>query len=224
MAYCTIAELRTQIDLNETESGPASDAALELIINAVTAAFNVYCNRPDGFVASETATARTFAGQGDPWLYIDECAAITSVAVKDSPSDDDYTAWAADDWIAFTGGHDYPDYNSTPYNGLIVDPDGTGGYAVFTSGRFGYSRGFRPTGTGVRVKPTVQVTAKWGYSLTVPADIRQACITESARWFKQGEGAWGDALASADLGKLMHVADLSPTVKRLLARYIVVAV
>jgi len=222
MGYCDIDQLKTQIDLTLTD-GAAGDVALQRIIDSVSAAIDTYCNRPDGFVASDTATARTFAGRGDPWLYIDECAAITSVAVKDSPTDDDYTAWANNDWIAFSGGHDDPDYNRTPYTGLIVDPDGTGGYAVFTSGKFGYSRGFRPTGTGLRIKPTVRVTAKWGYALIVPDDIRQACIIEAARWYKQGEGAWGDALANADLGKLMHVADLSPTVKRILARYIVVA-
>src|SRR5512139_1934645 len=101
--YCTPAELRTQIEKTGI-TGSGSDAALGVIITAVSRSIDQYTNRPDGYVAISVATARYYSGRGEAWLMIDECVEVTQVAVKDSISDTTYVTWAATDWQAASGG------------------------------------------------------------------------------------------------------------------------
>lgn len=214
--YCTAAELRTQIEKTGT-TGSGTDAALSLIIEAASRTIDQYTNRKDGFVASAVATARYYTGMGHPYLMIDECCAISEVAVKDSGTDTTYTVWAATDWQAAHGGPDDPDWNTLPYNLLVVLP--TGSYAIFTSGEFVTKRGFRPTSDTIRGIPTAKVTAQWGYALHAPASIKEACIALSARWYKQGQGAWADTLVSPELGQLIYRRE-NLDIRMMLDRYV----
>ena len=204
MAYATAAELRTQFDKTGT-SGSGSDANLGIILDAVSQAIDRYFNRPNGwFVALAAAAARIYPGSGKAYQLIEECVEITAVAVKNSPSASSYTAWAATDYIKFTGDPRFPDFNSTPYTGIMCDPNGN--YSIFTSGSYGGLSGFRPSGNMGRSVPTVQITAKWGYAATCPPVIKQATLALAARWFKEGQGAWSDTLASSDFGGLLYKA------------------
>lgn len=206
MAYATTDELRTQIS-KSGNSGVASDDALQILLDAASDAIDGLCNRPDGFTADTTASARYFAGTGKPYLVIDECVEITAVAVKDSATDDTYTAWgtpttvlAGDgDWIPFRGDYRRPNFNRLPYTAIMIDPNGD--YDVFTNGRMTTRGGFPPLQDTPRGAPTVKVTAKWGYAVTAPARVKEACIAQAARWFKRGEGGWADTLASAEFGQ-----------------------
>lgn len=216
MSYATAADLKTQI--NKTSA--ADDATLTAILAATERTVNLFCNRPDGFEADAVASARRYAGSGKPYQSIDECVEITLVEVKNSPTDTTYTSWVAGDWIGFSGDPKDPNYNSLPYTMLMVDP--TGDYAVFYSGSFVTRGGFRPSTEVSRGVPTVRVTAKWGYSVAVPADIKEACIMQAARWYKRLEGAMADALASGELGTLLYRQSLDPDIKHILigGRYV----
>lgn len=220
MSYAIASDLRGQINKLST----ADDVILNTILSAAERTINLFCNRPDGFVALAAATARLYAGSGSAYIAIDECVEITLVAVKDSVTDSTYTSWAAGDWIAFRGDPKDPNFNGLPYNMLMVDP--TGDQSIFTGGKYGNLRGFRPDSTSHRGVPTVQVTAKWGYSVAVPADIKEACIMQSARWYKRLEGAMSDALASSELGTLLYRQSLDPDIKMILVngRYVKPAV
>jgi len=199
--YCTAAELRTQIDKTGT-SGSSSDTALGVIIAAASRAIDQWCNRKDEFIGG-TAAAREFAGSGLPYQWIDDAAAITLVAVKDSPEDTAYVSWAATDWIAFTGDPKAPDFNRLPYTGIMVTAYGD--YSSFMSGRYNTRAGFRPAIDISRSVPTVQITAQWGYALTsAPASIKQATIALASRWMKQGQSAWSDGLVSVEMGMLLY--------------------
>lgn len=201
MAYATAAQLRTQIEKTGI-TGSGTDAALGVILDAATMAIDNYCNRPDGFIETAHDMDRYYTGHGEPWLFIDECTSIAAVAVKDSGTDTTYTAWATTDWQAACGDPKSPDWNRLPYDMIVVLP--TGNYSLFTSGRFTTKRGFKPSSDVTRGIPTVKVSAKWGYSVTAPAAIIQATIALSARWFKQGQAAWSDTLASVELGQLIY--------------------
>ena len=201
MAYATAAELRTQIEKVGT-TGSGSDAALGVLLDAASQTIDRYCNRLDGFLSSAIATVRYYSGRGKPYLLIDECTAITAVAVKDSGTDTTYTAWAATDWQAASGSPKDPDWNRLPYDMIVVLP--TGNYAIFTSGAFVTKRGFRPTSDVMRGIPTVSVTANWGYAATIPPAIKGACIALSSRWYKQGQAAWADTLTSPELGQMIY--------------------
>lgn len=210
--YCTPADLRTQIE-NDATTGSSSDAALRILIGACSTAIDRFFNRADGFVAGAQATARLYAGDATPILYIADCVSISSVAVKESPTDSTYTAWTTSDWIGFSGHPDYPDFNRLPYSAIMVDPGGS--YDVFTSGKVTGLRGFRPSSSVGRAVPTVQVTARWGYALETPQDIKALTIALAARMFKQGQSSWVDTLASAELGQMIY-NDSNPEIKMIL--------
>ena len=196
------------------------DDNLDRVITAISRAIDRYCNRPDGFVASDTATARTYAGSGGQVQRIDEAAAITSVAVKAGSSDTTYTAWDADEWIPFSGDPLNPDYNHTPYTQLMV---AAGADRTFTSGWSDDELSWTRRGRGLSrmnrrrsAPPTVQVTAQWGYALTVPPQIQEACIIESARLVKLAQSNYADSLVSETLGRLIMTAKLHPTTELML--------
>lgn len=207
MAYATNTELKTR--LNKTGAG--QDALLTALIDAASIAVNNYCNRPDGFEAVAVATARTYMGSGKPYQWIDECIAITAVAVKNSLSDTTYTAWAAADYIKASGDPKNPNFNRLPYTMLITDPNGD--YSIFTGGGYSNLQGFPPdidakdVARGVQ---TVQVTARWGYSATAPTPIREATLIQAVRLYKRFESGMSDTLASSDLGQLMYTQPLDP--------------
>lgn len=217
--YATAAEVKAQPDI----TGATHDTVIAAMITAASLAIDNYCNRPDGFVAlgAGAATARTYTGSGTAVQRIDECVAVTALAVKDSPTDSTYTAWAAGDYILASGDPESPNFNRTPYTLLIVDP--TGDYSHFTSGQFSFRKGFRPDpDVPYRGVPTVQVTARWGYAATVPATIKQACIIQVCRWLARGGSQWADSIGSAETGTLEFRQELDPDVKMLLVggRYV----
>jgi hypothetical protein len=216
MAYATPSDLRLQIGKIST----VSDGDLTTILSAAERNINRAVNRPDGFEAVVAATTRTYSGSGKPYQFVDECISITTVAVKDSATDTTYDTWNAADWIACSGDPKYPDFNNLPYDLILVDA--TGDESIFTSGRYTVRGGFRPTSSVSRGVPTVQITARWGYSATAPDDIHEACIMQAARWFKRLEGAMSDALATGELGTLLYRQSLDPDIKRLLVdgRYV----
>jgi hypothetical protein len=225
MAYATLAEVKQQ--MGKTDAG--ADVYIPSIIDAATEGINNFCNRPDGFEASDQATQRFFPGNGKAFMHIDECVEITAVAVKDSATDTAYTAWTPPttnmsgdgDWFAFTGDPQWPDFNSLPRTSIMVDPNGD--QVQFTSGLFTGLRGFPPReGSLERQVPTVRVTARWGYAEDVPPAIKQACIMQTTIWFKRLEGAMATALATTELGTLELFATLDPAVEYLLrlGRYV----
>lgn len=218
MAYATAVELRAFIDKTDN----AFDTQIGELLETATTNINDFCNRPDGFVADSVASVRTYSGTGRPYLLIDECVEITLVAVKDSASDDAYDSWASGDWIAYSGDYRFPDFNSLPYDAVMVDPTGDESGSVFTSGKWTTRGGFRPLVDISRGTPTVQVTAKWGYAVTVPYTIKTACIMQASRWFKRLQAAQSDTLASGGLGQLLYLQTLDPDVAQILVegRYI----
>lgn len=197
--YTTAAAVRAQPGMNSVDD----DAVLGALITAASRAIDGFCNRPDGFVAIDTATARVFAGSGKAWQWIDETVAITLVEVKASLTDTTYTSWTTSDWTAFSGDPARPNFNGTPYTGLLINPAGS--YGIFTQG---VSRD--------GATPTVRVTGRWGYAETVPAPVAQACITLAARWYKRGQSFWSDVLGNSDTGQMYYRKAIDPDVQMML--------
>jgi hypothetical protein len=227
--YCSVEELRQRMQKEDD----SEDATLFNILRAAERKIDQFCNRPDGFVADTTATARHYRGSGRVYQRIDECVEVESVAVKDSPSDDSYEAWdspttnmAGDgDWFAGSGDPEDPDFNSLPYTLVFVDPNGDQSW--FTGETYEQrKRGRARRGADIWARvPTVEITAKWGYSVDVPHDIREATAEQAMRWYKRMQGAMADSLASADLGGLMYVQQLDPDIAGILidGRYVRIA-
>lgn len=219
MAYATVTNLKDRLNITTTDA--TRDAVLSALLDASSQAIDGLCNRPHGFLADAVASARYYTGHGKAFLQIDECVEITTVAVKDSPSDTTFTAWTTPttnftgdgDWIAYRGTPEHPEYNRLPYTGLMVDPNSDEGY--FTNGNM-----------NGRSLPTAKITARWGYADAVPPQVREACIVQASRWWKRGESGWADSVASADMGSLQFRQALDPDLKAMLieARLVVPAI
>lgn len=199
VAYASAQDLRDRLE----KTSNATDTVLLEILTAASQSLDLLCNRPDGFVALSTAAARIYAGLGRAYIITDEFMAATLVAVKESPDDTAYTSWVQTDWVAFAGGPENPDFNSSPKNGIMVLSSGN--YANFLSGMYAKSH---------RV-PTVQITAKWGYVTACPPVIKSATIAQAARWWKRYQTAWADAVGTGDFGILLYRKALDPDIQQM---------
>jgi len=215
-SYTSPEELRQEVSITLT----TNDVSLKRLIDAASRMIDRYCKVPDGFIADATASARTFTGRGLPFIRVDQFVAVTAVGVKDSPSDTSYTAWLTGDWLPFAGSPQRPSWNPLsefqprPYDGIMVAPNGS--YSVFSSGQYRGGWGFSDDGQSPFAAPTVQVTAKWGYSVAVPDIVAQACRVQVAQWLKRAASGWADAVANAEFQTLMFTKSLDPAVKLLL--------
>lgn len=226
-AYATVKEFRADVGKTDDDD----DLTIARLLDAAGAAIDRFCNRPDGFMAEPNATTRYYPGSGGSYQWIDECVAVTAVAVKDSPSDDEdaYVAWVLGtvgtttdaDVFPATGNPSNPDYQTLPYTMLMIGANGD--YSRFTTGAYTHRPGFRPERTAVpRGLPTVEVTARWGFASAVPQNIATACLMQAARWYKRLQSSMADVLASGELGQLMYRQKLDPEVALLLeqGRYV----
>ncbi|MCK6580358.1 MAG: hypothetical protein L6Q98_19870 [Anaerolineae bacterium] len=215
-AYTTVQRLRASI--GSLVSG-ASDEVLTRVIEAVSQWIDQYCNRPDGFVALSTAAAREYAGSGEATMLIDECVQVTLVESKQA-TDTSYTAWVAADWRAYSGDARSPNLNRKPYHALMCLPSGS--YSSFPRAVGRERAGFKTTlDDGLMTRqwsaPTVRVTGKWGYAVTLPTAIEEACIIQATRQYKRGQSAYNDATASAEFG-VLQFRGLDPAVETILAQ------
>jgi hypothetical protein len=207
-SYCTTTELKNA--MNKTTAG--DDTVLAAIISAVSGSIDSFCNRPDGFVAeaSDYESTRYYFGTGKAYQWIDENVDVVGVYVKDSNTDEEneYVTWAvgdigvtlAADVFPASGDPLRPDFVTMPYTLLVCGPNGD--YSIFTKST---------------ITPTVKVTARWGYAATCPAQIKQATIMQSSRWYKLVQGAMARAMASNEVGGAMtYPGQLDPDVKFIL--------
>lgn len=191
MAYATIAQVKEHLP----DSGITTDydAILTALVTRASRAIDRFTKRHPDAYAVASATTRYFDGSGSKELWVDEMAsAPSSVSVAEggivddsSGSGGDYTPWASSDFLI------YP-YNasdlSIPYTTLIVDSyNGT-------------------KSTWYKYHKAVKITASWGYSVagSTPEDIVEACITQSAHWFKRGQQGFAGESAQIVLGRLKY--------------------
>ncbi len=221
--YATVAELVARLGTPLT----GKDDLILALLTASSRQVDNFCNRAeDGFVAPAATVARIFTGTGKRWLDFGqyEAFSVTAVGMKLAVTDTTFTALVAADWRAFRGNPQRPNFNRTPFHGIQVTL--AGDYGRFLDGRVSGLPGFPLLDGEENVsevgEPTVEVTGRWGFNDTVPPEIREATIMIAARWFKRGEGAWSDALASADFGIMLFRKKVDPDVEAVLTlgRYV----
>ncbi len=208
--YATIEEFKAVSDSISAKF----DTTIQMVLNAAAEVIDGYCNRRVPFVTG-SAAPRLYGGSGKAVQYIDDCTLVTLIEIKENPADALWTALGAGDWLPFTGDARFPNFNQTPYSGVMLM---SGGRAVFPSGKFSTMRGFsddpeRDTG---RSLPTVRITAKWGYADEVPPQVKTATIAQAHRWLKRGQASWSDTLANSDMGQLQFRKVLDPDIQMML--------
>ena len=174
-------------------SGTTSeDAYIEDAIDAAEDEINEYCDRT--FVADGSATARVYQPSTNVLVYTDDFYTTTSLVVKQDDSNDGTygtTLTITSDFIVVG--------NSAPFNCIrsVSSP-----FPRYTSNR-----------------PTVQVTAKWGYKTAVPAAVAQAALILSARLFQRRSSPLGVMAGVVNDFGPIRVSRIDPDIQRLLAGY-----
>lgn len=198
--YCTIAEVKAVMPESPLSSSTDADieAAIGYFITAASRMIDRYVGQyPNFFYPSSDLESRYYDGVGDELdLMIDDCASLSSVAVSESGgiSSSDYIEWTLNvDYITIP-------YNATPIYGLRINRDG---------GKTGWTNH----------KKAVKVTGVFGYSLTPPADVKHACITQTVRWFMRAKQAFMDSGAGGQQGSMTFSATIDNDVALILEPY-----
>lgn len=205
-AYATPAMLKA--DIQKTDA--TDDATIQRLLNAAAFCIDHWSGRKhmdetiDSFLAPALASARLYSPVLGYHCYTDECVEYTLVEQKDSPTDTTYVTLSVDDYVPFSGDPERPNFNSIPYDGVLISAIGS--QEPFTSGSYSFRPGFRPSFTGRRRVPTLRITGRWGYAQTTPPVVTAATILLASRWFKRGQSAWSAVLASAEAGTLTYLA------------------
>jgi hypothetical protein len=159
---------------------------------------------------------RTFVGSGMAYQLIDPCISVTTLEIKEQPTDTAWTTVTAGTYLPFRGEPRFPNFNKTPYTALVLI--GTG-RTVFPSGR---NHSGVPSNLTLTINvleyglPTVRVTGRFGYASAIPPQVKLAVLTQASRWVKRGTSAWADTIASGDVGQLQYRKVLDPDVKAML--------
>jgi len=204
--YATIEELRSQFGSLSSDK----DDFIQRCLNAAAEALDMMCNWNVPLEAAATASARMYAGTGLAYVMTDPFVSLSTVEIKESPTDAAWTTVTAGTYLPFRGDPRFPDFNKTPYNGVALLGSGR---TSFPSGKLESDSG---TGLAQAVLgyglPTVRITARFGYAASLPPNAKQAVLTQATRWVKRGEAAWADTISKGDMGQLQFRKALDPDV------------
>ena len=162
------------------------------IDNAISAAeseIESICGRT--FKVPSSATAKTFIPFDDFTVYCDDIAQKTGLVVKTDTSLDgtyDTTLTITTDYVL--------NGNTAPYR-LIQRVDGS----AFPRDRYG--------------RPTVQITAFYGYGMTVPDQVKQCALVLAARLYQRRSSPLGFQAGNVDIG-FVRISRTDPEVIALL--------
>lgn len=202
--YCTVSDVKSVIPESplSTSTDADIDAAIGYFITAASRLIDRYIGQAANyFYPSSDDTVRYYDGVGnDSDIMIDDCASITKVEVAESGgmSSSDYTEWVLDaDYLLLP--YDYA-AKSLPVHGLRIYPGG---------GKSGWTT----------YKKAVKVTGKFGYSLTPPAEVKHACITQAMRWFMRAKQGFADTGAGGQQGSIPFSATLDNDIMLILEPY-----
>ncbi len=170
----------------------SEDDYIEDAIDAAEDEINNFCDRT--FVADGSATARVYKPSTNVLVYTDDFYTTTSLVVKQDDSNDGTygtTLTITSDFIVVG--------NAAPFNCIrsVSSP-----FPRYTSDR-----------------PTVQVTAKWGYKTAVPSAVAQAALILSARIFQRRSSPLGIAAGIVNDFGPIRITRTDPDIQRLLAGY-----
>ncbi len=201
--YCTLAEVKSNLPESLGSSTDSTyDALIGTLITSASRAVDGYLGQQDNyFYPSTDPVIRYYDGNNDFELSIDDFLSVTELAVSEDGqvSSTGYVVWSSSDYY-------YHPYNAAtkgkPYKKIVVD--------MLNGDRLAFPNFHK----------AVRVTGIFGYSLTPPADVKQACIVMTLRHMQRAKSAYADAGANPEIGQLFYVQELDPDIKTLLKKYV----
>ena len=194
--YTTRAIVKTYLGI---PSGTTTeDDAIDDALAAAEDEVDNICART--FVVPGSATSKVFRPTNGVVVEVDDIAQTTSLVVKtDSEDDGDY-----DTTLTLTSEY-VVDGNAAPFR-VIRRVDGSA-FPRYTSNR-----------------ATIEVTAYWGYAMTVPGPVKQAATVLSARLYQRRSSPLGfQAGMSTEFGPV-RISRIDPDIRSLLSGYRLIGV
>jgi len=174
--YIAPADVMAALAIAETD-----DPTLNQAVSAASNLVRDMCGRDFGTVAS---SARFFHPLDGYCCPIDDATTVTVVATDDAGDGLYSTIWAAADWQATPVGNIGPaGQTGWPYTAIVAIE----------------SRSFT---TDLNLRPTVKVTAVWGWG-AIPAPIKQATLFVASEMFKAAREAPFGSANLADFGPVL---------------------
>lgn len=137
------------------------------------------------FIADNTASARLFDGDGEQDIIIDDCIAVTLV----EQGNDDY-------------GNSFTEIGASGADRYFLDPPN------YLAKGFPITKITLRSRTWPAGKQNNRITAKWGYSATVPADIKFATTVLVGGILNQHRGG-GDKIKQEKIGNYTVAYDMN---------------
>ena len=187
MAYTSQALVKAYLGIPSSTS--SENTAIDNAIAAADAEIDQITGRT--FVVPSGATAKTFIPYDDYTLYVDDVAQLTGLVVKEDTSLNgtyDTTLTITTDYVV--------DGNNAPYR-VVKRVDGD----TWPRDRYG--------------RPTVEVTAFYGYGMAVPDQIKQCSLVIAARLYQRRTSPLGFQAGSVDVG-FVRISRTDPEVIALL--------
>lgn len=200
--YLTPAQVKAYAPTNELNTSTVWDGFLTTVCETVSRAFDHLTFRAPGAYAVTEDTLRYFDGKQVTAtdqlrsLWIDELAALTSLAIAPNGGTTYTPIDAGDFWL-------WP-YNATvlnqPYQRLDLTGDGT-----------------------VKSWPSrphsIQITGKFGYSTNVPADVTEALLLYTIRFVRKAQQNYLEVGQLLDTGQVFIGAKTDYDLQALIAVY-----
>lgn len=190
MAYTTAADVKTYLAI----TGVGDDALITLLIARAQAAIDTLLGRT--FEASSDSTRKyspvTDVDRDTLYLDGDLCQITTVKTNADNP--------AGATTIPSTAYITAPRYRTPYYAIRIVDTDYSWEYYDIPENG-------------------IEITGRWAWSVTAPADIVQACTRLAAYFYRQRDAQVFDVTAQPELGQMVIPQGIPADVRALLAPY-----
>ena len=178
-------------------SGIDDDDLISAAITAASQAVDAYCGRR--FWLDTTTSARWFTATRSHYIDVDDFVSTSSVVVATDDDDDGVaeTTWTSDDWFC------------EPINGKRGGLEGLPFDRIIAANTLSF-----PTGN---VRPSVQVTAQWGWA-EVPEAVVQATLIKAAQVYRRKDSP-DSVIGGGDFGVIRVSRFEDPTVVLLLGPY-----
>lgn len=186
--YCTSTELKAHLGIDDTED----DAQIAAVISATSRAIDQHCGQ---FFYSTTG-ARVYTPVASGWVATHPIASTSGLSVATGVDGTYSTSWTLN-----------TDYVLKPDNGID-----SAGMTVPYDRLVAVTRWFP-----IRMRPTVQVTATFGWS-DIPDAVNRACLIKAARVFRRKDTPEGVA-GGVEFGVVRISRYEDPDVAMLLAPY-----
>ena len=188
-AYTTRAVVKTYLGIPSATS--SEDDAIDAAINAAEAEVDNYTGR--SFAVPGSTSTKVYRPMNDRVVLVDDIAQTTSLVLKVDTSDDgtyDTQLTVTSEFVV--------DGNTAPYR-VIRRVDGSA-FPRYTSDR-----------------ATIQITAYFGYGMSIPKAIVQASTVLGARLYQRRSSPLG--FQAGLEGDAVRISRIDPDVRALLSGY-----